>query len=96
MLEIFKLLYYNLVWTIIKKGVVYNMTTRKINVSSQRYTFGFPGADFPNLESAEIMARHKYKEMKEKYGNLLKEGYDTALQYEDYALWLKLTLIIDD
>ena len=70
------------------------MATKKVNVSSRRYTYGFSGAEYPNLESAVSMARHKYKAVKEEYGTELLETFDQALVMEENSVYLKLTRVV--
>ena len=71
------------------------MATKKVNVSSRRYTYGFPGAEYPNLESAVSMAKHAYNANVQKYGHQIKERFDQALQTEDTSVWVEMTRIVD-
>lgn len=72
------------------------MATQKINASSRRYTYGFPGAEYPNLESAVSMARHMYAKITQEYGGQIRETFDKALQTEDTSVWLQLTRVVKD
>ena len=72
------------------------MATKKYDESSRRYSYGYAGAEFPNLESAVSMARHKYKAVKEEYGNQIIETFDKALQMEETSVYLKLTRVVND
>ncbi len=69
--------------------------SKKVNVSSRRYTYGFANAEYPNLESAVSMARHKYKKEKEKYGDSLIETFDQALVMEENSVYLNLTCEVE-
>ncbi len=66
------------------------MATKKIDVSTDRITYGFPGADYPDLDTALIVARDEYRKKQEKYGNKLIERWDTAITKEDTSLYLTL------
>ena len=41
----------------------------------------------------EEMARHKYRQAKEEYGDELLEDFDKALKEEEYSVYLKLASI---
>jgi len=68
------------------------MATKK-DVSSHRITYGYPGATYPNLESAVSMAKLEYKRAYEKYGDKLKETFDKALHMEETSVYLTLTVV---
>ena len=72
------------------------MATKKFDESSGRFTYGYPGAEFPNLESALQMARHKYRKVKEEFGDEIIEDFDQALQEEEYSVYLKLTRVVKE
>ncbi len=72
------------------------MTTKEYNVSSQRITYGFAGAQYPNLESALSMARHLYRLKKDELGDELKETYDQALVEEENSVYLKMTRVVKE
>ena len=72
------------------------MAIQKLDVSTGRFTYGYPGAEFPNLDSALQMARHKYRQAKEEYGDELLEDFDKALKEEEYSVYLKLTRIVKE
>lgn len=71
------------------------MATKKVDVSTNRMTYGFPGADLPDLDSAIDVAKVRFREMKEKYGDKLIEGWDRAIQKEDTSVWLSLHIKVD-
>ena len=71
------------------------MATKKVDVSTDRMTYGFPGADLPDLDSAIDVAKVKYREAQEKYGDKLIERYDQAIQKEDTSVWLELHIRVD-
>ncbi len=70
------------------------MTTKKVNASTRRYTYGFAGADYPNLQTALYVVKNKYEDMKKKHGKNLIETYDQALVEEENSVYLKLTLVV--
>ena len=69
-------------------------TVHKFNESSRRYTYGYPGAEYPNLESAVSMAKHKYKAVKDEYGDEIKETFDQALVMEENSVYVKMTRVV--
>ena len=71
------------------------MATKKYNESSRRYYYGFPGAEFPNLEAALQMTRYKYAKVVEEYGEEIKETYDQALVVEENSVYLQLTRVVE-
>lgn len=71
------------------------MASKKIDVSSRRYSYGYAGAEYPDLESALQMARHKYRKVKEEYGDELLEDFDHAIREEEFSVYLKLTRVIN-
>lgn len=71
------------------------MALKKVDVSTGRITYGFPGADYADLDTALIVARELYKEKYEKYGERLIEGWDTAIQKEDTSLYLQLHIRVE-
>jgi hypothetical protein len=68
------------------------MATKR-NVSTQRISYGYPGAQFPNLESAVSMAKLEYNRARKQYGDKLMETFDRALVTEDTSIYLKLTCV---
>ena len=68
------------------------MATKR-NVSIPRITYGYPGATYPNLESAVSMAKLESERAKETYGDKLKETFDQALVEEETSVYLKLTCV---
>ena len=66
------------------------MATKKVDVSSNRITYGFPGAECANFFEALGKAEKMFKEAQKKYGDKLIEGWDRAIQKEDTSLWLSM------
>ena len=72
------------------------MATKKVNASSRRYTYGFAGAEFPDLQSARWKAEKEYERLCAKYGGRILERLDQALQEEENSVWLKLTYVVEE
>ena len=70
------------------------MATKKVNVSTDRFTYGFGDAQFPDLDCAKRMAKKRYNELKELYGDELQETFDQALVMEETSVYLQLTRVI--
>ena len=71
------------------------MATKKANVSSARITYGFPGADCPDFDSALIVARAKFRELQKKYGDKLIERWDTSVEKGETSVWLNAHIRVD-
>ena len=71
------------------------MATKKVDVSSKRITYGFPGADCPDFESAIDVAKVKFRKYQEQYGDKLIEGWDRAIQREDTSVWLQMHIKVE-
>ncbi len=72
------------------------MATKALNASTRRFTYGFAGAEFPDEKSAIDWAQHEYKEMKDKYGDEIKETYEQALVVEETSVYLQLTRVVEE
>ena len=68
------------------------MATKK-NVSTDAITYGFAGADFPDLKTAVDMAKLQYDRALAKYNNKILERFDQALVTGDCTVHLKLTYV---
>lgn len=71
------------------------MATKKVDVSTGRITYGFPGADYSDLDTALIVARDEFRKIEEKYGEKLIERWDTAIKKEDTSIYLNLHIRIE-
>ena len=73
------------------------MAIKIVNASSRRFTFGFPGADYPVRDTAIQKARKYHTEAIEKYGDKVREQRfeDESLQVEDTSVWAKITFPIE-
>lgn len=70
------------------------MVAKMVNVSSRRFTYGFSGAEYPDLSSAKWMAKSEYESLKKKYGDDLVETFDQALVMGLTSVYLKLTRVV--
>ena len=70
------------------------MATKR-NVSTDPITYGFPGADQPDLKFAVDMAKIEYERALVKYNNKILERFDQALVTGDCTVYLKLTYVED-
>ncbi len=71
------------------------MATKKVDVSTGRMTYGFPGADYPDLDTVLIVARDEFRKAEEKYGEKLIEGWDKAIVKEDTSVYLNLHIKVE-
>lgn len=71
------------------------MAIKKVDVSTGRITYGFPGADYPDLETALIVARDEYRNAEKKYGDKLIERWDLAIMKEETSIYLNLHIKVE-
>ena len=71
------------------------MAAKKVDVSTGRMTYGFPGADYPDLDTVLIVARDEYRKAEEKYGDKLIERWDNAIVKEDTSIYLSLHIRVE-